>query len=716
MNIKKTQSFSGSTIRLIIVWVCLAVFPTAFATATPPAAEDVFSLSLEELMDIEVSSAGFFTTSTTKAPGYVMVYDMDEISNSSVRTLGDLMELYVPGAAMGAHERQGRLIGTRGLMIDNNAKTLVMWDGQHINYRTHFGYMVGMLSPFMGDIAKVEVIHGPGAIQHGSGAISGFINMVPKTGTSHPGLFSRYEFGIEETSHLFEGGYGYSYGENKSIYVYGGSYDADGFEPDQDWGYTKSYPENVDAFGFKNSNYRFSTTWNHENFNLNFFVYDLSPQKNNNAEFGYFKNETVGVRPKYVFDLTDTDSIELIGSFLWMDFGEVGGNNWRGDLRGGSEQHWEVKTIYRTTRFDGHQLALGGLYGEKTFRDAEFYFSKTPPEGYESIETEWDEVSLFAEDVIELSDDLTLSMGVRYDEYDTQDFLSKNLFPEPYKPDDMDGHVSPRIALAYQVDKTTSIKASYQHGFRMPDAVYYNWNLYNNAAATSLGYGNSPALKPEEMDSYELNFQKIVDERLTLNTNLYYNIFTDQLSWGPLENYWTDAEVAAINDWTPASSWGWGGGMFQNTEAKSQIYGTEVIADYKLTDTMDLNCSYGFAKANNDEIKQRYPAHQIKTNLMTFFLDNKLMVGLNYLFQSRFTNTLYNSTSDDAMDSAYASDRHVIDLSVVYQPTKNLKFKGIVKNLFGNDTPPSGFRLNEPSWGNMGYSEPRIYVSAEMTF
>ena len=699
--------------KLLLMVLVFVSFLPVYGDEVEMGSDDFMDISLEELVEIDVSSAGFFTTTTNKAPGTIMVYDMEDINNAPIRTLSDLFDQYIPGAISGAHERQGRLVGTRGLMIDNNAKTLVMWDGQQINYRSHFGYMVGMLSPFMGDMSKVEVIHGPGAIMHGSGAINGFVNMVPKTGMSHPGGFLNYEYGIREQSNLFEAGYGFQYGEKRGVYVYGGKYRSKGFDPDENWGTTKEYAGDVNAFGFEENNYRVSTTWNHDNFSLNFFTYDLHPMKNSLHEYGYFMNETMAVRPKYILELTDTESVEMSASFLWMDFGDIGANGQTANVIGGSESHWDTKAVFKTTRFDNHQLAVGGLFGKKRFRGDKFYFSADPPEGFESLDTMWEESSLFAEDVFTVTDSLTLSFGIRYDKYHLDPIHNMAYIgdaPDP-EPGKIPGHTSPRFALAYEIDSQTVVKASYQHGFRMPDAAYYNWNEVNNTAASGLGFSNSPALKPEEMDSYELNLYKVLTNKLNVNANVYYNVFKDQLTWGNLENYWSDDEIAEMNDWTPASSWGWEGGMFQNNEGDYAVYGTELMVDYDVAENANLEVSYGYAKAENNVIEQHYPPHLIKTRLDTKWLENKLIVSLNHVYNSSFSKEI-----NPIMDDLYDSYRSVFNLAASYQMTDNFRIKAQAHNIFGDAVPPASFRSNVPQWGNAGYGEPRYYLSAELTF
>jgi outer membrane receptor protein involved in Fe transport len=363
----------------------------------------------------------------------------------------------VPGMITGGHEIHAPLIGTRGVLINSNAKTLVMIDEQQINQRSNFGYTSGMFSPLLGDINKIEIILGPGAILHGSGAINGFINLVPKNGEDNPGVFINSEYGFAEEFWKFETGYGTSYGKNKNIYLYGGIYDADGFEPDELYGASKDF--DIDANGFDGDNYKLSLYWNHDNFNLNTFFYEDNPSKKTSIrEMGHFHQATLGIRPKYIFEINSTDSFEIIGSLLWFDHSSPGIVDLKtGDIgdRGGAERHWEVKNIYKTSRWARHSLAMGFSYGEKHFTELKQFFSGDAVRDLGIPGTKWKEASIFSEDVIALNDSWTASLGLRYDKVYLSDMHHPSEFwPESRSPNEIKGLYSPRIATAYELDTT----------------------------------------------------------------------------------------------------------------------------------------------------------------------------------------------------------------------------------------------------------------------
>jgi outer membrane receptor protein involved in Fe transport len=692
----------NTAIVIISFLFAVMLLPLTGAAAEELAVEGLFEMPFEELMDIKVRSVSFFPTLSRKAPGYSYVITGDQIEKSPERTLEDIIAMRVPGMTTGRHERTGALIGTRGILIDNNAKTMVMLDEQQINQRSHFGYSTGLLSPLLGDIKQVEVILGPGAILHGSGALNGFINLVPKNGKDNPGAFINSEYGIEEKLWKIEAGYGASYGEDKNVYLYGGMYDAKGFEPDEFFGSTKTF--DIHANGFDDGNKRFSLYWNHKNFNLNTFYFENNPYKSNSLEAGYFHQAMLGIRPKYIFTITGTDSVELTGSFLWSDHSSppIPGLPLKA---GGSESHWESKNIYKTTRWDRHSLAAGFSYGEKRFYENRQFFSSDAEVPLATVDARWKELSIFAEDVIALNNSWTASFGLRYDKIYLSD-MSDVAWTEDKRPDSIEGHYSPRIATSYELDANTAVKASYQHGFRTPDAAYYRINLlYRDAAKESLGI-DFPALEIEALDSYELNLQKnFPEKKVKVNLNLFYNVFKDLLSFQFLKDTgsFTPEQIEAIKASLglppPAVP-----GSFLNQKDTLRAWGGEIGVTFQPVSNTEVRLSYGYVHSNEDQI--RYPTHQIKLNTLSYFFNNKLAVGLDYLYNSR-----YSDSDLPVADDVYRDDRHLVDVSLHYNVNPGVSVRLIAKNFFENKVPPMVFTPESPEKGGLGFDERRIYVS-----
>jgi outer membrane receptor for ferrienterochelin and colicin len=148
--------------------------------------EDLFDMSLEDLMKVEVHVAsGSKSLTQREAPGIVSIITEEEIQNSGSRDLIDVLRL-VPGISFGSDVQ-----GVVGITMRGNwgheGKVLLMIDGQEMNdllYScTFFGnhYSVDQ-------IKKIEIIRGPGSSIYGGYAELGVINIITKSGKDFDGI------------------------------------------------------------------------------------------------------------------------------------------------------------------------------------------------------------------------------------------------------------------------------------------------------------------------------------------------------------------------------------------------------------------------------------------------------------------------------------------------------------------------------------------------
>ncbi len=660
----------------------MGVFPlSALAQDDAPGG---LGLSLGEILNLDVTAVGFFAMDTEKAPGFVQNFLMEDLESSSVRTLGDLVDNQVVGMTYGMNEAMGALIGSRGVLISNNAKTLVMLDSQQLHARSH-GYSDWFMTPFLGDIRSVEVVNGPGAIVHGSGAINGFFNLIPKNGSDDPGFSARAEYGEYEESALLDMGYGMSYGDGKDLYLYGGFTDADG--EDIRVGYEGQELDREGwAYGYRRSNFRLASYWRHGNFSLNTFYTEINPSTNTPwKERRHFHHAMLGIRPKYTWHLNENNFLDIMISSELHDVGF--------EVAGSKESHIEAKVIYKTLSLENHQIALGGLWGQREFRGKSQYFSNDYESAYPIYEGEWTELGIFAEDLITWGR-FAFSLGLRWDTQASSkhviDSDSGRSFEVPEE-----GHFSPRVAASYELTDNSVIKASYQHGFRYPDANYYNSAEVMNNKVESLGLdGRLDPLVPETVDSYEIGFhQDIPKARLSFDMNLFYNTYKKQLTWSGLRGYLPDSTVDAM-EWT---------GAVVNLKEDFESYGSEIIAYWMPLDNLRLRMGYALAKTR-DLDTERYHTHQVKMNLKTSFLDDKLIFDLNTLWNSKLPD-------GESRHDAYGEDRLVFDLSARYAITDNISVKVAAKNLAEEETPTSGYSIDNPTRGHLGEKDRRVYVS-----
>ena len=322
--------------------VCLSI---VLGVASLVSAPLCFAEVGEELyfMDIPtVMSAGFFVTDRNKAPGNSTVISDKLIETSSIRTLEDVLEFYVPGASIGRHHYNGTQVGFRGVKFDGSEKTLVLWNGQDISLSS-VGEWGLYQAPLLGDVKVIEVIDGPGAIVHGSGAISGFVDIVTKNGTEYPGLNSGVEYGFQDQSKKMELSYGKSYGADKDIFVYAGWIQAAGIYPDKSYHelgnsdgtispdsyndpYTKDELDGRRALYNRYPTYRVSLNANCGDLNVSTFFHQYFQGTNDDYGINRYTSKNMyhlgyGIMPTYVFKLSEKNTIDFSLPCYFSDFG-----------------------------------------------------------------------------------------------------------------------------------------------------------------------------------------------------------------------------------------------------------------------------------------------------------------------------------------------------------------------------------------------------------
>ena len=137
-------------------------------------------MSLNELMDVKIYVPGTITeTNPLKTPASVTVITAEDIARTPARNILDLLEVYVPGAIYMNHS-VGPVPGIRGILVDRPYKFLVNVNGINVNIKAHYGARLELLNWELSDIARIEVIRGPGSVTYGPGAIAGVINIYTK--------------------------------------------------------------------------------------------------------------------------------------------------------------------------------------------------------------------------------------------------------------------------------------------------------------------------------------------------------------------------------------------------------------------------------------------------------------------------------------------------------------------------------------------------------
>jgi outer membrane receptor protein involved in Fe transport len=159
----------------------LSVVPALTYAQTP---EDLMDLSLEDLMNVKVTTAGKSEQSVSEATSIVSVITREEIKQSGVTTLFDFLKR-IPGY-FPTMQATWSTISSRGLPHQGNDHFLLLVDGHPQNSIVGQGYQQQDLLPLLDYVEQVEIIRGPGSVLWGSSAVMGIINIITRTHVDKP--------------------------------------------------------------------------------------------------------------------------------------------------------------------------------------------------------------------------------------------------------------------------------------------------------------------------------------------------------------------------------------------------------------------------------------------------------------------------------------------------------------------------------------------------
>ena len=164
-------------------FTCLLLFVIGGEQLTPAqnqAQSDLKKLTLEELMDVNVNAVSRKEEPLGPTPAAVTVITAEDIRRSGVTNIPEALRL-VPGVQVARINASSWAISARGFNTQVSNKMLVQIDGRTV-YSPIFGGVFWELQDLvLDDIARIEVVRGPGATLWGTNAVNGIVNIITKS-------------------------------------------------------------------------------------------------------------------------------------------------------------------------------------------------------------------------------------------------------------------------------------------------------------------------------------------------------------------------------------------------------------------------------------------------------------------------------------------------------------------------------------------------------
>ena len=576
----------------LLAGLCTIQVGFAAETAEPAKGTDV-SVNRAVMMDEVVVTAARTAEPKREVSANVTVIDREAIEQSGASDVGDLLAKKSIGHI---HKYPNNLtsVGLRGFRTDTHGNdlqghVLVLLDGR----RAGTGNVAKLLT---GNVERIEIIRGPGAVQYGSAGMGGVINIITRR--------------AERSSAFAEAGGG-SFGAYKSRIggtLKQGAFDISGsfIRSGQDAYETGSGEEfhntGLDAASGISANLGWSIT---DKDRLGLIV-TASEQDNSGSPEYFSANDLDDSTDKenYSVDLNYAGA-DSADRWQWMTrwfFGKDE-NTWN-DPTGSNPDGWDNGIAStNTTDQQGAQAQLTRTFSHTRITGGIDWLDYEVENTWTPNTTSYSNSAVFLLGKTTLPDQhLTLDMGLRYDWYEVE-------VVEPAGRNTDDTHLTPKIGLSWLVTEQLKLRAQYAEAFMIPSA--------DQLAAEFTRFGSrtvgNPQLKPESSRTYEAGLD-FSTSGLNASLTSFYTDFTDKIivdyladgsrSWQNLG----DATLAGVEgefsyDLGLPMGWEWEVRPYLNLTLLTQYEDESTGED--LQDVSDMNFSTGVMVNNGDGISCR---------------------------------------------------------------------------------------------------------------
>lgn len=489
------------------------------------------NLSIEQLMDLPVTSVSKTAQPVSDAAAAIYVISHEDIARSGATSLPEILRL-APNLQVVQISASNYTITARGFSgnsADQNFsdKLLVLIDGRSVYSPLYSGVYWDAQDVMTEDIDRIEIISGPGSTLWGANAVNGVINIITRPSTeTQGGLVSVGDGSFERNADAQQGG---RITDDMTYRVY-----VKGFERD-----ALDLPNGEDADdGWSKLQAGFRGDWSHaaDGATIQGDVYHGNESQLGDADVSL---SGANLLARWQRAFSDTSSFQVQSYYDQTQRYTLGGGAFvlntydielQDSLTVGSANQIVWGGGYRTSRYD--------ITGTSTF-----YF--TPENGTLDLS------NVFAQDTIALASRLKLIIGLKLED-------------DPYSGTSP----LPDARLSWKVSDTSLLWAAASRAIR--SATPFDRNV-DEVLGGSLFLVGSPEFKPEKVTAYEVGYRGQIGSMFSVSASGFYNLYGNlrSLEFGP--------ELLPLQ---------WGNAMEGDT------YGVELWGNYQVLEWWRL--AFGF--------------------------------------------------------------------------------------------------------------------------
>ncbi len=675
------------------ITLALSLFATL---ALAQSKDELFSLSLEELLNIEISTASRYSERAIDSPANIFIFTKEMIRERNYQSVEDILQV-LPSVDIQKFSRSLAYGDVTMRGSNGNNKFLILVDGVRISTPAGSTISISHNYPIY-HAAQVEVLLGAASVTYGADAFLGVINIITEKSESINELSA--VAGTDNYLNSFAN-IAYAISEDVHVNAFISGYQSQSYKFDENYPelYPNPTPSTVEnGYNFaptQSINFFADITSKYIDVGVNHFENQASLDFNVKADASTFdttamdKDRLSTIYTKLHFDVTDSLNSETLLSYSRFEkdnqtYFKNKYSNFDKGYKYASSDRVSLIQDFTYKPNSKHTLSLGLAYDNfnVTPRGTDllkpYDTSKSPTQqNLQYINTtididflaySYENYALYLQENYEISDDVRFVAGLRYD--------VNTLYGDTFNP---------RLSLIYNASSQDIIKVMYAKSYLAPaaDQIYNEYGAFGAKNSDGLyesyffNLANSE-LKAEDLQSIEINYEHFFDD----GAHIKFAPYISKID-GAITSHFTPN----ANDTTSIE-----GAILYNTqtfinETVSILYGLDIsiqkdIIWGKSTFKNWVNLSYNSGYNKNDDV----------TSELAQVAQYKLKAGSTYIYDNYFyltpkafwiSNTTSNSFEDTNRENRVNVPSYfLMDMSLQVKVYKELFITADVYNIF----------------------------------
>jgi len=632
-----------------VIQVLPDLAPTAASTdSSGPGAYK--KMSLEELMDQEVTSVSKEPEPYGQAPAAIQIITNEDIRRSGASSIPEALQL-APNLDVAQKNSHDWGISARGFNTDLANKLLVLIDGRAVYSPLDAGVFWDIQNVMLEDLDRIEVVSGPGGTLWGANAVNGVINIVTKSAEETQGWFVDGGVGTE-LNDFGDVRYGGKLAPNVYFRVYGSYFDrgsealANGKSASDSWSQGRggfridTDGPSDDKFTLQGDYYNGvdheppplmgKTAVNTGGNVLGRWTHTFSTDSNMSLQLYYDRTNLSDPQAANMLTPTFAPAGTLTDSLDTYDL------NFQHSLRANDSNNFVWGLGYRFTH-DNVGNAPATAFFPTVLNENVF--------------------SAFVQDEIQLQKDLILTLGTKVEHNDYTRF-----------------EVEPSGRLQWNVTPKQMLWAAVSRAVRTPSRIDHDFENTTGFAPIPSVLNGSSTFVSETLIAYELGYRAQLNSQLSTSVSTFYNDYTDLRSAAPTSGPFGLPFI------------------FQNN-LKAETYGAEVSATYQVLDWWRLRAGYDLLKEHvhvrPGEVDINHGLNETSDPEQQWSLRSSMDLPQNIEFDTglRWVDTLH--THSGAVPQTVPS-YYELEARLGWHPTKDLEISLVGQNLLHDQHPEYG--------------------------